>query len=128
ILVENVKGLLRESFAAYFEYITLQLRYPELVPKAKEGWTDHLSRLERHHTRGHEKGLCYNVVFQPVNAANYGVPQKRERVIIVGFRADLGVEWSFPLATHSYDALLVDQWVSGEYWDRHRISQRQRTQ
>lgn len=126
VIVENVRGLLRESFAKYFEYIILQLRYPELAPKREEDWSDHLSRLERHHTKGREKGLSYNVVFRSVNAANYGVPQKRERVIIVGFRSDLGLEWSFPEATHTLDSLLVDQWVTGDYWERHRIAKRKR--
>jgi DNA (cytosine-5)-methyltransferase 1 len=121
-MIENVRGLLRESFAKYFEYVTLQLKYPEVVSKPDEDWTDHLSRLERHETKGRDKGLHYNLVFRPLNAANYGVPQKRARVIIVGFRADLGVEWSFPDATHSQDALLVDQWVTGDYWERHRIA------
>ena len=122
IIVENVRGLLRESFAKYFEYITLQLRYPELTSKPNEDWTSHLSRLERHHTKGKDEGLHYNIVYRPLNAANFGVPQKRERVIIVGFRADLGIEWSFPDPTHSHEALLVDQWVTGEYWERHRIA------
>ena len=54
------------------------------------------------------------------------MPQKRERVIIVGFRSDLGVEWSFPDATHSFDSLLRDQWVTGDYWERHRVSKRKR--
>ena len=31
-----------------------------------------------------------------MNSANYGVPQKRERVIIVGFRKDLGINFRFP--------------------------------
>lgn len=31
-----------------------------------------------------------------LNSANYGVPQKRERVIIVGFRNDLGIKFEFP--------------------------------
>jgi len=126
VLVENVRGLLRESFAKYFEYVTLQMRYPDVVSKTDEDWSEHLSRLERHHTRGREKGLHYNIVFRPINAANYGVPQKRERVIIVGFRSDLGVEWSFPDTTHSFDALLRDQWITGHYWERHKVSKRKR--
>jgi DNA (cytosine-5)-methyltransferase 1 len=126
VMVENVRGLLRESFAKYFEYVTLQLRYPELMSKPDEDWSEHLSRLERHHTKGKVKGLHYNIVFRRLNAADYGVPQKRERVIIVGFRSDLKVEWSFPDDTHSQDALLIDQWVDGEYWERHRIAKRQR--
>lgn len=125
-LIENVKGLLRDSFAKYFEYVTLQLKYPEIVAKQDEDWTDHLSRLERHETKGSERGLHYNLVFRLLNAANYGVPQKRERVVIVGFRADLGVEWSFPDATHSHDALLIEQWVTGDYWERHRVARKHR--
>lgn len=38
----------------------------------------------------------YTVTHSLLNAANYGVPQKRERVIIVGFRNDLGIEFEFP--------------------------------
>jgi len=126
VLIENVRGLLRESFAKYFEYVTLQMRYPEIEAKPEEDWSDHLSRLERHHTRGRDKGLHYNLVFRPLNAANFGVPQKRERVIIVAFRSDLGIQWSFPDATHSLDALLRDQWITGAYWDRHEVSKRKR--
>ncbi len=38
----------------------------------------------------------YTVTHSLLNAANYGVPQKRERVIIVGFRNDLGIKFEFP--------------------------------
>lgn len=126
IIVENVKGLLRSSFARYFEYIVLQISYPELTLKSGELWREHLSRLERHHIHGRKNGLSYKVVFRLLNAADYGVPQKRERVIIVGFRQDLEVDWLFPQATHSLDALLWDQWVTGEYWDRHGIPAKDR--
>ena len=34
----------------------------------------------------------YDVFYKLVNAKNFGVPQDRERVIIIGFRKDLGVE------------------------------------
>ena len=36
-IVENVKGLTRPTFATYFEYIRLQLTYPELVQRRSEG-------------------------------------------------------------------------------------------
>lgn len=38
----------------------------------------------------------YRVTYKLVNAAQYGVPQKRERVIIVGIRNDLGFTYKFP--------------------------------
>jgi DNA (cytosine-5)-methyltransferase 1 len=88
-----------------------------------ECWTEHLSQLERHHTSNGETELKYNVCFRLLNAANYGVPQKRERVFIVGFRSDLNVDWSFPDASHSEDALLWSKWVTGDYWKRHKIKQ-----
>jgi DNA (cytosine-5)-methyltransferase 1 len=121
ILLENVKGLLRQSFAKYFEYILLQIAYPEVAHRPGEDWGSHLSRLEQHHTRGRESGLSYRVVFRLLNSADHGVPQRRERVIIVAFRSDLKREWSFPESTHSGDALLWDKWVTGEYWERHGV-------
>ncbi|MGE0607492.1 MAG: DNA cytosine methyltransferase [Pirellulales bacterium] len=126
ILVENVKGLLRPAFSEFLEYVFLQLSYPEVVQKSGENWLEHLARLEEFHTRSRKSGLTYNVVYRCLNAADYGVPQKRERVIIVGFRSDLSAQWSFPDATHSQAALLWSKWVSGEYWELHEVSKRQR--
>lgn len=34
----------------------------------------------------------YNVFYELLNAKDYGVPQHRERIIIVGFRRDLGIK------------------------------------
>ncbi len=125
-MFENVKGLLRKSFANYYAYIIHQLEYPEIVRRGDEEWTDHHSRLEKAVTSGRSRSLRYNVVFQLLNAADYGVPQRRERVLMVGTRADLGVRFSFPTPTHEADALVYDQWVSGEYWDRHAVAKRHR--
>lgn len=126
-IVENVKGLLRQSFASYFNYIVLRLTYPELSIKKGEEWERHLGRLETHHTsRRRLEGLAYQVVYRLVNAADYGVPQKRERVVIVGFRNDQRQGWSFPEPTHTEERLLWDMWVSGEYWDRHAVAKRHR--
>ena len=127
-IFENVKGLTRTSFSAYFSYITLQLTYPELTQKTEENWPDHLARLERHHSSGKQIGLQYQVIPPRVlNAADYGVPQKRERVFFVGFRCDLGADWAFPIATHSKEAMLHDQSTHGGYWDLHRLPRRDRT-
>lgn len=124
-LFENVKGLTRSSFANYFQYILLQLEFPEVAARPDEEWVAHLRRLQEEKSARPRRraGLIYNVVPTLVNAADYGVPQRRERVFIVGFRADLGVEWSFPRPTHSFDALLHEQWVTGDYWSRHQLPQ-----
>ena len=125
-LVENVKGLTREKFTSYLEYVLLRLTYPEVAPRKGEVWVDHLSRLEKMKTSGRRKGVTYEIVFRVLNSADYGVPQRRERVFIVGFRNDLRVEWHFPDTTHSLDSLLKDQWISGEYWDRLEVTKRKR--
>ena len=123
-IVENVKGLTRAAFSNYFQYIQHQLEFPEINRKPDESWLDHYRRLQGFKTsrRSSGSGLNYRLSVTLVNAANYGVPQKRERVFIVGFRSDIDAQWSFPAETHSLDALLFDQWVAGDYWDRHRVA------
>ena len=125
-IFENVRGLARQSFFNYFQYIKLQLEFPEIEARHNEDWTGHLKRLESHKTSGTSSGLQYQVVSQVVNAANYGVPQKRERVVIVGFRADLSLSWSFPVITHAEESLLYTKWVTGDYWELHEVAKRDR--
>jgi DNA (cytosine-5)-methyltransferase 1 len=117
---ENVKGLLRKSFSDYFEYILLRLTYPGFTSANSEDWRDHLALLRKLEKIAYA-GTRYKVQFKLLNAADYGVPQTRERVVIVGIRADIGVEWTFPDKTHSEDRLLWDMYVTGDYWKRHGI-------
>lgn len=42
----------------------------------------------------------YNVQYKLVNAKDYGVPQDRERVFIIGVREDIDFEYIFPEPTH----------------------------
>lgn len=69
-IAENVRGLLRPRFRDYFNHVLGMLA---------DG---------------------YNVSFQLVDAADYGIPQHRHRVFIVGIRQDLKHVWRMPEPTH----------------------------
>ena len=125
-IFENVKGLTRASFATYLSYIELQLQHPAIDRRVSEDWRDHFARLQQHHSSNGHHYPEYRVLIQVLNAADYGVPQRRERVVFVGFRSDLNIRWSFPKATHSFDSLLWDLCRSQEYWDRHKVPSRLR--
>ncbi|MBD8504964.1 DNA cytosine methyltransferase [Hoyosella sp. G463] len=117
-IVENVRGLTRPAFANYYSYVQARLRLPEMAAHDGESWPDHYARLQVEATSGKHDSLEYSVIPTLVNAADYGVPQQRWRVFLVGFRRDVEAEWSFPASTHSADALLRDQWITGSYWER----------
>ncbi|GAA2434894.1 DNA (cytosine-5-)-methyltransferase [Streptomyces pulveraceus] len=123
VLCENVRGLLRQSFAPYFQYIKRELELP-FVERAGTTWQEHDRRLrERLEAKDTDPTQRYDVLEFPVNAADYGVPQIRNRVILVAFRADLGVnQEKFRDAvkeTHSKRSL-IRSFLDRTYWDRHR--------
>lgn len=75
----------------------------------------------------------YRVKHKVLNAADYGVPQKRERVIILGVRKDIEFTLEYPEPTHGKSATLFDAckpWISigealkniPEPEDEHRLS------
>lgn len=117
-LFENVRGLARPAFAHYLRWIVAYLQHPEKARRDGEDYVGHTRRLET-------CGLppSYRVIVLQVNAADYGAPQKRHRVIVAGMRSDLGTELEPPHPTHSRARLLWDQWVTGDYWRRHGLSQ-----
>ena len=47
--------------------------------------------------------IGYSVKMKLLNSANYGVPQKRERVIFIGTRNDLNIDINYPEETHNRD-------------------------
>jgi DNA (cytosine-5)-methyltransferase 1 len=124
ILCENVRGLLRPSFRPYFDYILRELAAPFEGRDDAELWYDHDARLGAALDKeGDDPSERYNVTFMPVNAADYGVPQIRHRVIIVAFRSDLGIDWHAPEPTHS-QGVLLEALASGEYWEEHGMTPR----
>lgn len=70
----------------------------------------------------------YNVCYKVLNSADFGVPQERKRIFIVGIRKDFGIDYEFPQATHGVNAenpyqtirdAISDlpEWPEGEYYD-----------
>jgi DNA (cytosine-5)-methyltransferase 1 len=118
-LFENVRNLAGPKFRAYLDWIVRHLERPSLVRTSGETHESHLDRLKRASAEPE-----YRVTWQVVNAADYGAAQIRFRVLIFGIRADLGVAPAPMTATHSRDRLLWEQYIIGEYWDRHGLPRR----
>lgn len=122
-MFENVRGVLRQAFHDYVEYIRLQLTYPDFPISQNISWDTNLQRLHKHHTsKGRIDGLTYQVSIHLADAADYGVPQRRHRVFFVGFRSDLDAKWFFPSPVASSEELLRQKFVTGSYWKEHGLS------
>ncbi len=85
-LAENVKGILSLGNGIVFEMI-----------------------------QGDFENLDYKVKHKVLNAADYGVPQTRQRVIIIGVRDDIDFEYQYPSPTHNASGKNgLPRWVSVE--------------
>ncbi|MEU3623812.1 DNA cytosine methyltransferase [Amycolatopsis coloradensis] len=124
VICENVRGLLRPSFKPYFDYILRELEFPFVERVPGSSWQEHDEALKAAKERGDVAAdKRYDVVMTPVNAADYGVPQIRNRIIIVAFRADLAVDLDTfrKMLTPQYsEAALFRSILNGEYWERHK--------
>ena len=58
-----------------------------------------------------DDNLGYNIVTETLNAVDYGVPENRERVFIVGIRNDLDISWKFPEKLKS-DKITIKEAIS----------------
>jgi DNA (cytosine-5)-methyltransferase 1 len=119
-ILENVEGLVT-MFRPYFDYVVDQLRWPEAQRRLGEKWTSHGKRLAQLRS---SSGLSYAVTWACLNAADYGVPQRRRRVFVVGYRSDVGkaFDWQNTMPPgFSKEALLYEQWVSASYWERNGL-------
>lgn len=122
-LIENVKGITSNRFKDYLEYVHLQLEHIERCPLNGDDWQKQLPRLRELNSKSPKKS--YHVVSSLLNAVDFGVPQSRERFFIVGLRSDLGIQFQFPIRTHSADALLYEKYVSGSYFQKHGLKRQQ---
>lgn len=99
-IAENVSGLRRSTYKHILD--------------------DQIARFSAAGTHG------YQLYCQELKAHEYGVPQERKRLIIVGIRKDLGANFSFPEPTHgpnkeqpfkTIEAALygLPEWPEGEF-------------
>lgn len=95
-LFENVRGLTRPRFKAYFDAVLKELARPS-------------------------DDLNYRISAQVVNAADFGAAQKRHRVLVFGLLGMSSDAIGSLKPTHSRERLLWDQWVTGSYWADHCI-------
>ncbi|CAO5258025.1 DNA (cytosine-5)-methyltransferase 1 [Frankia sp. AgKG'84/4] len=120
VLFENVPGLTRPSFLPYFSYIRNQLEKPSVIARDNELWTEHHERVKM----SGPVNQSYHVTQHLLDAADFGLPQNRRRVFLIAIRADLEILdfWPEFSGSHSRDALLYDQWVTGDYWSEHNLA------
>lgn len=96
VMLENVRGFLDPTFKDYRESI--------------------LKRIDE---------LGYNVQIKLLNASDYGVPQLRPRIVIVGIRKDVQGKFSYPLPTSEkvktvgetlLDLMKKNRWKNANEW------------
>ncbi|MCR4611753.1 MAG: DNA cytosine methyltransferase [Lachnospiraceae bacterium] len=102
---ENVKGILYMKETYYAKDENGKIKY-ETVGKKKNGeekkkpiitgYGKPVIDVIKNKFANIDNTLGYTISCDILNAMDYGVPQNRERVFIVGVRNDLSVKWVFP--------------------------------
>jgi len=93
-VMEEVTGLLN----ARLKHVPIKDRNRPLLPEEQQGsvWRVVLEEL---------KETGYRIIWKVLNAADFGTPQIRRRVIVVGLRRDIKASPSMPTPTHTKPSL-----------------------
>lgn len=104
-LFENVKGILsmKEAFYKTDEdgnIVYKTTKNKETGRERKKPVVDHYGRyimdkIKENFGRINNE-LGYTIYNETLNAVDFGVPENRERVFIVGIRNDLNIKWEYP--------------------------------
>ena len=102
-LFENVKGILsmREIFyktdaAGNTIYENVKHHRGDKEYVKPEPVIDHYGELVMDKLAEEFDRIGYKIYNKTMFASDFGVPQSRERVVIIGIRKDVNVEWQFP--------------------------------
>lgn len=107
-IFENVTGLMSDSQGKTFkEWITM------LGGKTVNGlpviWP-------------HEESVPYHVYFKKMNSKNYGIPQNRDRVFIIGIRDDKDNDFRYP--KEQYTGLKLTDLLDEQVDDKYNLSEK----
>lgn len=115
------------EFARALDAISPKAFIAENVSGLKRSTYEHIlkDQIEKFSAAGRHG---YDVVWKELKAHEYGVPQERKRLVIVGIRRDLGRSYSFPPPTHGPEAEQpyvtigqalngMPEWPEGEFCD-----------
>lgn len=122
-LFENVKGLLsmREVFYETDEngdikYIEEKIeRYGKTVIKRKPiitGYGDLIIEQIKKQFAEIDTDFGYDIDYQVLNAVDFGVPQYRERVFIIGTRKDLKLNWNWNFDQKKSNKITIEEAIS----------------
>ena len=102
-LFENVKGILSMREIFYKTDSNGNTLYQEVKKHRgdkeyikKEPIVDHYGDLVMNRLVSEFDRIGYNIQYRTISAVQFGVPQNRERVFIIGTRKDLDIQWEFP--------------------------------
>ena len=102
-LFENVKGILsmREIFYKKDEngntvYKEVKKHRGDKTFFKREPEIDHYGDLVMEVLKREFDRIGYKIEHKTMIAADFGVPQNRERVVIIGVRKDLDLQWTYP--------------------------------
>ena len=108
-LFENVKGILSMKEVFYAKDDLGNIIY-DTIKNEETGKEHQKPRVDRYGRllikiikdkfSNVDENLGYTIYKKVLNAVDFGVPENRERVFIVGVRNDLDINWSFPEPEH----------------------------
>lgn len=96
------EGDARNNLAEHYILVLAHLRPRWFVFENVVGLLTHEGGSKLQAVLAGLEGAGYRVAWRILNAANYGVPQNRERIVIVGSRD--GIEFLWPAPTHYHNS------------------------
>ena len=106
--MDDVEG--RETIMLYFKAIK-ELRPKIFFFENVHGFVYKPHRESLEYLEEQSKKLDYEITYDVVNCANFGVPQTRERFICIGVDKKLP-KFEFPETTHSNKNSLLQKWIT----------------